>query len=226
MSNAHSPKPLQHSRKNRFRSRGLAVAATAVTAGLADSATAAIISDLTSTYSPPDSLFLNGLAEGEIELHIGMGGDDVSLKIPGGMNPVSTVEFSIFSADADGMPADFLTLLNPGDTVDVGLTFESQGALSKKAVKNPDWDPGVTGYAGFTFDPGTGSVFGWLEVEFDISGADFTVLGWAYDDTGAPIDIPVLLAPEPSTALLVGLGLAGLAAGLRRRRRSGVSRSG
>ena len=98
MSNAHSPKSLQFSRKNRFRSRGLAVAATAVTTGLADSATAAIISDLTSTYSPPDSLFLNGLAEGEIELHIEMGGDDVSLKIPGGMNPVSTVEFSIHRA--------------------------------------------------------------------------------------------------------------------------------
>ena len=90
MSNAHSPKPLQLSRKNRFRSRSLgAVAATAVTAGLADSAAAAIISDLTSSYSPPDSLFLNGLAEGEIELHIGMGGEDLRLKIPGGANPVS-----------------------------------------------------------------------------------------------------------------------------------------
>ena len=65
-----------------------------------------------------------------------------------------------------------------------------------------------------------------MQIEFDATGLDFTVQGWAYDDTGAPIDTPLTLAPEPSTALLVGLGLAGLAAGLRRRRRSGVSKSG
>lgn len=214
---------LRLTRKNRFRSRSLgAVTATVLTTGLADSATAAIISDLVNSYSPNDSFFLNGLAVGEIQLHTAMGGDDLSLKAPTGMGSNSNVEYSIFTV---GM-TDYLTLLGPGDTVEGSLTFASEGALSKKAVTNPDWNPGVTGYAGFTFDPGTGSVFGWLQIGFDASGQNFTVQGWAYDDTGAPIDTPLVLAPEPSTALLVGLGLAGLAAGIRRRRRSGVNKSG
>ena len=123
MPNAHSPKSLRAFRRNRFRSRSLGAvaatavtagladsAATAVTAGLADSATAAIISDLISTYSPNDSLFLNALAAGEVETHVGMGGDDLSLKAPADMGSSSTVEYSIFTIDVGGMDTDFLTL--------------------------------------------------------------------------------------------------------------------
>ena len=67
-----------------------------MTAGLADSATAAIITDLTSSYAPVDFFFLNGLAEGEIELHVGMMGEDLSLKAPAGAGSSSNVQYSIF----------------------------------------------------------------------------------------------------------------------------------
>ncbi len=73
---------------------------------------------------------------------------------------------------------------------------------------NPDWTPGATGYAGFVFDNGSGPFYGWLQIEFDASEMDFTVLQWAYDDTGVPITAGTV--PQPGTAILLGLGLAAL----------------
>ena len=58
----------------------------------------------------------------------------------------------------------------------------------------------TTAYVGFT--AGTGSAY-----------ADHDIISWEYRDTFDPIDTPV---PEPSTMLLIGTGLLGLA-GLRRK---------
>jgi SAM-dependent methyltransferase len=99
------------------------------------------------------------------------------------MAPVSTVELSIFNAGGM-MDPNYLTLLNSGDTVDGSLFFAPEGFLVEKSVTNPDWSPGTIGYAGFVFDPGTGPLYGWLQVEFAASGLDFTVLQSAYDDPG------------------------------------------
>jgi hypothetical protein len=226
MPNTDFLKPLCRLRTNRFRSRSLgAVAATAASAGLADSAAAAIIFDLTTSYSPGDTISFDGTPAGELELlsvvrMVGMMDElDLSLDAPVGMgmDPDSTVELSVFNV---GM-GDYLTNLVPGDTVDGSLVFLSEGFLVEGSVTNPAWTPGSTGYAGFVFDPGIGPLYGWLQIQFDGSGTDFTVQQWAYDDTGA--SIPTGWVPEPSTALLLGLGLVGAAAFLRRRRRSDVS---
>jgi hypothetical protein len=81
-------------------------------------------------------------------------------------------------------------------------------------VTNPDWAVGTTGYAGFTFDLGSGPLYGWLQIHFDASGTDFTVQQWAYDDAGVPITVGTI--PEPSVAILLGLGVAALAAAWKR----------
>ncbi len=216
-----SLRSLRSRSRNRFRTRSLsAVATTAVAAGLADSATAAVISDLTTIHLAGDTISLDGTIAGSLELvsMSGMMGTNISLDAPVGMGMnalSSTVELSVF---AGGMMTDYLSYINPGDTVDGSFLFASEGALVKDSVTNPAWAPGSTGYVGFVFDSGTGPLYGWLQLQFDGAGTDFTVSQWAYDDSGAPIAAAFI--PEPSTALLLALGLAGLAKCLRRGHRS------
>lgn len=215
MPNTDSLEPLRHPRTNRFRSRSLgAAASTAAVAGFAESASAAYIYDLTTSYSVGDTFSFDGTAAGELTLFSMTGGMGLrlGLQAPG----TSTAELVI------GMMAS-LSFLSVGDTVDGSLTVEPQGLVVRNDVPNPGWIPGNPGYAGFVFDNGTGPLYGWLYLDFDASGTSFTVTQWAYEDTGAAIQVGV---PEPNTALLLGLGLAGLAMGLRsrRRRRSAASK--
>ena len=84
------------------------------------------------------------------------------------------------------------------------------------------WKSGVPGFVGFRFSTtGTAHQFdyGWAEVEFhaDPNGVpnSVTLLGLAYDASGAPIDTgqTVSQTPEPGTAglILLALGAAGVA---------------
>ena len=196
--------------RNRFRSRSLGAAAATLTAsGAAAPASAAIIYDLGVSYSPNATFDLTGDAASTIELFTdtGMGGDlELGLQAGGGM--MATVEFSFFDLGM-GSP-NYLTLHSSGETVGGSLAYSDQVYLVENSVTNPDWAAGTTGYAGLTFDLGSGPLYGWLQIQFDASGTDFTVLQWAYDDTGAPIT--VASTPEPSALMLLGLGIAAIAA--------------
>ena len=200
--------------RNRFRSRSLCAAAATLTAsGAAAPASAAIIFDLGVSYSPNDVFDLTGDAASTIELFTdtGMAGDlELGLEAGGGM--MATVEFSFVDLGM-GSP-DYLTLHSPSQTVGGSLAFSDQVFLVKDGVPNPDWELGTTGYAGFTFDLGSGPLYGWMQIQFDAGGTDFTVLQWAYDDTGAPLT--VAFVPEPSVVILLGLGVAALAAAWKR----------
>jgi hypothetical protein len=199
---------------NRFRSRSLGAAAATLTASAAAApASAAIIYDLAVSYSPNAAFDLTGDAASTIELFTvtGMTGDlELGLEAGGGM--MASVEFSFFNPGM-GSP-DYLTLHSSGETVDGSLAFSDQVYLVEDSVINPDWAVDTTGYAGFTFDLGSGPLYGWLQIHFDASGTDFTVQQWAYDDAGVPITVGTI--PEPSVAILLGLGVAALAAAWKR----------
>ena len=210
-------------RSNRFRSRSLEVAATALGASaLADNASATIIYDPAVNAAPGDTFSIDGSASGEIELislAVGMGmgmgmgmGVDLTLEAPTATG--STAQLSVFSSGG----TDYLTFLAAGDTVDASLGFASEAFMRDQPTINPAWSPGATGYAGFVFDNGGGPYYGWLQVELDVSGRDFTVLQFAYDDTGNSIEAGT--NPEPGTAILLGLGLACLSGLFRKRGRA------
>jgi hypothetical protein len=101
--------------------------------------------------------------------------------------------------------ADYLNLMSLGDTVDGTLDYSGTGYMVRNDTTNPAWPPGTLGYAGIRFDLAGTTVYGYLELEFDASGNDFTVLSWAYQDDGTDIVIP-----EPGAFVLLGLGALGL----------------
>jgi hypothetical protein len=222
----HFPSPETRER-NRFRARSLGAASVALAGtAVSEGASATIIFDPSTSYSAGDTFTLDGTSSSEIALvfqaGMGMMGDDLFLDAPGGMG-ASTVEFSILSAGMMG--DDSLVLLGLGDTVDGSLAFGNEGFLVDNGVVSAPWLTAMTGYAGFQFDDGTGTtLYGWLELEFDPTSPEFTVVEWAYDDTGIPI--PVGSIPEPGVDLLLAVGLSALAFWRKRRPRRQLARTG
>ena len=138
--------------------------------------------------------------------------------------------------DSMGMPAmgmnawHALQDMNVGDTVDgtLSASYNGQpyGYVVRENVHGQGWgngSPPTTNYAGFQFEIEGTPVFGWLKLT--VESNTFTLDEWGYDNTGAPIEVGAI--PEPSTALLLGLGLAGLAAaGAKARNRRTERRNG
>jgi len=205
------PSP-QTRERNRFRARSLGAASAALAgAAVAEGASADIIFDLNAGYSAGATFTLDGTASSEIALvfqaGMGMMGDDLFLDSPGGMMG-STVDFSIVSAGMMG--DDSLVLLDATDSVGTNLAYGGAGYLVEDGAVNAPWLAATTGYAGFQFEDAAGTtLYGWLQLEFDPAGPDFTVLEWAYDDTGLPIQPGVV--PEPSVDLLLAVGLLAIA---------------
>jgi hypothetical protein len=218
-----APQPSIEKPSNRFRSRSLraaalAVSATAASTPLAREADAAIIYDLTTSYEEGDSFFLDVTAFSEIEIVAQtMGGMfDLFVEGPTGMGSTSTVEFAFFPS-VGMMVVEYLDGLSVADTVDGSLTFTDVAYLVEDGSNNIDFPTSTPTYAGFVFNP-TGSLplYGWAQLELDASGTNVTISQWAFDDTGAPIEITI--NPEPTTSLLLGLGLMSLAVTARRGR--------
>ena len=114
--------------------------------------------------------------------------------------------------------------LNIGDVVGAALTYSSGFGGSGDPVAHlgaaaNQFQVGSEAYMGFRFttDAASGPFYGWIRVAFTNNTSGGLIKDWAYDDTGAAITIESV--PEPSRALLLGLGLTGFL--LRRKRNHG-----
>lgn len=111
--------------------------------------------------------------------------------------------------------------LTPGITVGAGSTYAMSYAGSATHIgSDPDqFQSGIAGYLGFRITPDGGGDpwYGWMQVIFSNTGAQGTIVDWAYDNSGAPIAVAAV--PEPSTAMLLAVLLSSFAATWRKRGR-------
>ena len=137
-----------------------------------------------------------------------------------------------FGGSAVGNSDDFLvstddgsinsTLMNlttsdiVGDGSGLGEIFvaASSGSTDHMGGGPNQFANGVQGYIGFRIDDGaSGFYYGWMRVTLNDDGSSGTIHDWAWDTSGAAIQVGQI--PEPSAFLLGGLASLLL---LRRRR--------
>jgi hypothetical protein len=109
--------------------------------------------------------------------------------------------------------SDVLMNLGVGTTVNSSSVTSSGYGGSTSNLTN--FTPGEKGYVGFSLVLADTTVaYGWAEVTFRNDNTPGVIHSWAYEDTGQ--DIRVLEIPEPSSSLLLMLGLSASVIGRRR----------
>ncbi|MBX7102828.1 MAG: PEP-CTERM sorting domain-containing protein [Gemmataceae bacterium] len=118
-----------------------------------------------------------------------------------------------------GSSATLVDNLAIGSLIDVSSTFGSGTAGSEATGATAFNLNSSNNFVGFRFlNEGTSQInYGWVQVAL---GATFTdparsIVGWAYEDSGAGITVTPV--PEPSSMALLSVGAAGLVAYRRRR---------
>jgi hypothetical protein len=107
----------------------------------------------------------------------------------------------------------------------LGARASYRTALARTGTVQGGWTR-TEGFAAFSFNPGGGTDYGWIRLQFTIGGDggldSLTTIDWAYQNDGGAIlagDTGISGTPEPSTAglMLLAAGAAGVGA-LRKRR--------
>jgi len=223
--------PIDSTRKNRFRSTGLArsAAALAVGATALGSAQAGIIYSGVQDIAVNTSAGYPGDAQG---VDLDFSGDAEFRWAGGQFDPMSSSLTGQTDQHTDGF-AVIGNLPNPqslvvgtrqfaaGFEIGPGGDFQLGKQINRfytSVGSLGEWDAGETAYFGFQFTPASTPLYGWGQVSFD--GTYLTLMDWAYEDTGASITAGhtgVAAAPVPGSTALLALGLS-LAGCFRRRR--------
>jgi len=148
--------------------------------------------------------------------------------------------YSVSSANQSGILGfgNYASQLNPPSLVGPSATNVTSGVGgslrfgSTGTIVYGDFPNYSTGFIGLMFDgdhntPGAQTLYAWARISFYGTGglstatkSSLTILEWAYDDSGAPIQVGAVSAvPLPGAAglMLLGMGSLGLSA-LRKRK--------
>ena len=111
---------------------------------------------------------------------------------------------------------DAIVNLTPGTLVDgssvTGDDFGASGGAVTHFATFTSGTPGYIGYSVVLSDNTT--AYGWMRVTLRNDNMEGVIHEWAYENSGAPIEVGAI--PEPSLTLLASIGLAALT--LRRKR--------
>jgi hypothetical protein len=98
--------------------------------------------------------------------------------------------------------------LTTGSLVDSSLIYFNGAAGSDSHIGNNagQFVSGSTGFIGFKLidNSNNGPFFGWMRVNLSNTGATGSIIDWAYETNGNPINVGVI--PEPTSLALLALG--------------------
>ncbi|HWA85768.1 MAG TPA: hypothetical protein VG710_06075 [Opitutus sp.] len=194
---------------NRFRSRGLALSAAAgAGCALATVAQAQIVYSGVKNISSSTTTQIDFDSDGTFDAQLNTKG----------------------FADKSGETAEFVRVpsLSVLEKLSAGSSISSASALLKAVNalpmnSNGGWNPGDTGYVGFSFVSGASTYYGWGEIDYTSSSSTILV-DWAYNSTaGGSItagQMPTAVPEPAATAAGAGAIALGVALRLTGRRRA------
>lgn len=143
-------------------------------------------------------------------------GDDFQLRSTGSTDVTTALSFG-----SNQMAGYYLSKLSAGATIDAGQPWNG-GVSYFEFFDTGAWQGGADAYLGLRINSGAGFNYGWAHVSYDDAANTMTLKEFAIEQTlntaitAGDVGTPANATPEPSSVLLVALGLGGMA--LRRRR--------
>lgn len=130
-------------------------------------------------------------------------------------------------AFSDTILANKTSKLNSGDTIGSSLQFSSNGTLNDfRFLSSGEWQVGDIGFLGLEIAIDGQTDYGWAEIQLNNGGTmsdptsgQFTLFGYAYDDSGKPIMAGGTSSPVPDSGNSIALLLLGAAGVLALRSR-------
>ncbi|MDQ6654356.1 MAG: PEP-CTERM sorting domain-containing protein [Verrucomicrobiota bacterium] len=189
------------------------MAAYATLAGVALAAPSMVKADI--IYSGPVNIVIPATTAG-VYLNVATGVSNVSPTLAPGwdVNPYGSTNLTLFNPTTptggvyQGSASNFN--LAPGTSVSSAGPFSNglYGPVNLNSNNN---------YVGFRFQNETAAnqiQYGWFQINFGATVTDRQIVGYAFENTGAPIAVGATAVPEPTTTALFGVMAAG-ALGLR-----------